>query len=171
MNLVECTKCKEKINDTLKKCPNCGLIRLSWARKHPFKFTFLLLISGFFLIIIIGMIIAVNTPASVSNVIKPTSGSTATMVPTLSAEQIRDNKIKFQFSAWDGSNRALEKYIKSSMNDPKSYEHVETRYSDEGDYLFVSTTFRGKNAFGGVVTNNISAKISLDGDIIEILSQ
>lgn len=83
----------------------------------------------------------------------------------------REEKIEDQFSAWDGSHRKLEKYIKENMHDPDSYEHVETRYSDRGDYLYVITTFRGNNAFGGKVKNSVSARVSLDnGDILEILS-
>ena len=57
------------------------------------------------------------------------------------------------------------------MNDPDSYEHVETRFRDEGEYIFVITKFRGKNAFGGTVTNTISAKVDFDGDVIEIISK
>lgn len=83
----------------------------------------------------------------------------------------RQKKIESQFSAWDGSHRGLTSYIKKSMNDPSSYKHDETRYSDAGDYLIVITRFRGKNAFGGVVLNTIKAKVDLDGNVISILSQ
>lgn len=57
------------------------------------------------------------------------------------------------------------------MNDPDSYEHDETVYWDRGDHLVVRTTYRGKNAFGGVVRNFVKAKVSLDGDILQILDQ
>jgi hypothetical protein len=57
------------------------------------------------------------------------------------------------------------------MNDPKSYDHDKTVYWDKGDHLIVKTTFRGKNAFGGVVVNWISAKSDLDGNITEIIAQ
>ena len=57
------------------------------------------------------------------------------------------------------------------MNDPDSYEHVETVYWDRDDHLVVSTTFRGKNAFGGTVSNTVKAKVSLDGQDIEIVEQ
>jgi hypothetical protein len=57
------------------------------------------------------------------------------------------------------------------MNDPDSYDHVETRYSDKGDHLIVKTTFRGKNAFGGVVKNWVIAKVDLNGNVIEVISQ
>ena len=83
----------------------------------------------------------------------------------------RQNKIKSQFSLWDGSHRGLEEIIKKQMNDPDSYKHVETSYSDLGDYILVKTTFRGKNKFGGVVTNWIEAKFTIDGTLIEIVDQ
>lgn len=57
------------------------------------------------------------------------------------------------------------------MNDPDSYDHVETSYWDMEDYIVVLTTFRGRNAFGGVVKNSVKAKVSLDGEDIEILEQ
>jgi len=84
-------------------------------------------------------------------------------------EQQRKKQFEDQFSAWDGSHRELTKIIKASMNDPDSYEHVETVYWDRDDHLIVSTTFRGKNAFGGTVVNTVKAKVSLDGQNIEII--
>ena len=81
----------------------------------------------------------------------------------------RKEQLETQFSAWDGSHINLEKFIKKSMNDPGSYDHVETTYWDRGEDLIVTTTFRGKNAFGGIVKNTIQAKVSLDGQILDIL--
>jgi hypothetical protein len=81
----------------------------------------------------------------------------------------RDDLIGKGFSAWDGSHRALEKHVKKRMNDPDSYEHIETKYYDRGDFLIVTTKFRGANAFGGLVINEMAAKASLDGDLLEIL--
>ena len=80
-------------------------------------------------------------------------------------EEIRKERIEGGFSAWDGSHRGLEKLIKKTMNDPDSYQHEETSYSDKGDYLLVKTTFRGKNAFGGVVKNWVIAKADLSGNM------
>ncbi len=88
---------------------------------------------------------------------------------TISPEEARKELIERSFSHWDGSHRKLEEHIKNSMNDPGSYEHVETVYWDRGDYLVVMTTFRGKNAFGGVVKNSVKAKVGLDGSIIDII--
>lgn len=83
----------------------------------------------------------------------------------------RQIEIEKQFSSWDGSHRNLEKLIKQNMNDPDSYEHVETKYWDMDDHLVVMTTFRGKNAFGGVVKNFIKAKVDMNGNIIEVIDQ
>ena len=57
------------------------------------------------------------------------------------------------------------------MNDPDSYDHFETVYWDKGDHLIVRTTFRGKNAFGGVVKNWVKAKVDLNGNVIEVIEQ
>jgi len=91
--------------------------------------------------------------------------------PELTEEEQRTEMIEEEFNPWDGSHYELTKVIKDSMHDPGSYEHVETVYGDRGDYLIVETTFRGKNVYGGVVTNIMRAKVSLDGEVLEILSQ
>jgi len=83
----------------------------------------------------------------------------------------RKNRIEKCFSVWDGSHKGMTQFIKYSMNNPKSYEHVSTTYWDNGDYLVVRTTFRGTNAFGGVVKNQITAKVDLDGNVLEIIEQ
>jgi hypothetical protein len=88
-----------------------------------------------------------------------------------SPETTREEKIESQFSGWDGSHRNLERFIKENMNDPNSYKHVETVYWDMESHLVVKTTYRGTNAFGGIVLNYIKAKIDLDGNITEILEQ
>ena len=98
------------------------------------------------------------------------SDSTKTSAPK-TEEELRKQQIERNFSAWDGSHRGLTEVIKKSMNDPNSYEHVETVYWDKGDNLVVKTTFRGKNAFGGVVKNWVMAKVGLDGSVVEVLSQ
>lgn len=83
----------------------------------------------------------------------------------------REAQIEVGFSAWDGSHIGLTKIIKASMNDPESYKHVETTYWDMGDYLVVKTTFRGKNAFGGVVTNQVKAMTDINGNVISVIEQ
>ncbi len=84
--------------------------------------------------------------------------------------------IESQFSAFDGSNITMNRLIKNNMNDESSFKHIETSYVEiysedvrdrinsmianigysvnlnAGD-LYITTTFSGKNAFGGTVKN------------------
>ena len=78
-------------------------------------------------------------------------------------------RIEQQFSAWDGSHLNLTKAIKASMNDPDSYEHVETKYWKFDGHLIVLCKFRGRNAYGGMIVDVIKAKVDTIGNVIEIL--
>ena len=103
--------------------------------------------------------------------VTPTEKPTPIPTPTLSAQQIRNAQIDSQFSDWDGSHENLTRYIKKEMNDPKSFEHVSTKYIDDKEYVTVYETFRGKNAFGALIKNTVVAKVSAeDGKILEVLS-
>ena len=83
----------------------------------------------------------------------------------------RQEKIEFQFSAWNGAHRALKQYVKGCMNDPGSFKHYETRYKDNGDSLTVIMSFGGRNAFGGMVRNTAVARVSISGDVLECAIQ
>ena len=78
----------------------------------------------------------------------------------------RAEQIDNQFSPWDGSHIKLTKKIKESMNDPKSFEHIETRFKDLGNEIVVHESFRGKNAFGGLVINKVIATVDIDGNVL-----
>lgn len=90
--------------------------------------------------------------------------------PTKPAAELREERIKKAFSAWDGSHRNLEAWVKEAMNDPASYEHIGTSYREKGDTVFVMLQFRGKNAFGGVVKNTATCYTDLDGNILGVPS-
>lgn len=75
---------------------------------------------------------------------------------------------KNQFSAWDGSHREVESAIKAGMRNPASYEHVKTWYHVDGNVIMVHTTYRGTNAFGGVVTNSAKAVVSPEGKVLAL---
>lgn len=81
----------------------------------------------------------------------------------------RRKLVEKQFSGWDGSHDGLTRYIKEHMNDPDSYEHIETKFADRGDYIVVITKFRGANAFGGKVINSVTAKVDFNGNVIQII--
>jgi len=85
------------------------------------------------------------------------------------AKARRKKEIESQFSAWDGSHIEFTKLLKDQMNNPSSFEHVQTRYIDNGETLQIITTYRGTNAFGGVVSQTNSANYDLDGNLINIV--
>lgn len=87
------------------------------------------------------------------------------------AKADRQALINKQFSAWDGSHRQLERYIKKNLKNPDSYEHVETRYFDQGDHIIIKTKYRATNSFNALILETASARASIDGMKVTILSQ
>lgn len=80
----------------------------------------------------------------------------------------RAEKVKDLFSPWDGSSFALVQATKNAMNDPKSFEHVETTHVVRNDgKIEVFMRFRGKNAFGGVVLQTVVGVINIDTGELE----
>ena len=80
-------------------------------------------------------------------------------------------QIERQFSKWDSSHRLLVKMVKKAMNDPDSFDHDTTKYrvlpNDAG--IQVSMIYRGKNAFGAVVRESITAQFDLKGNFIKFV--
>ena len=106
--------------------------------------------------IVIVILIAVLWRASCNNRIKETSTGQS------------QKRIEQCFSKWDGSHIELTKLLKSSMNDPDSYEHVETRYWSRDNEIYIITTYRGKNGFGATVKESMAAYSTLDCHIFKI---
>ena len=108
------------------------------------------------------------TRVEVQNTQQPTW--TPQPTPTTNPFKARQDKIKEQFSFWDGSHTTLVAFVKERMHNPKSFEHVETRFADGGiDYgVIVTMKYRGTNTFGAIVTNTITARVDINGNIIEI---
>lgn len=85
--------------------------------------------------------------------------------------QARTKRIEKQFSSWDGSHPALSRLLEDNMRDPDSYEHIETRFREDGNSIFVVTKFRGANGFGGMTIQTVSARVDFNGNVLEIVSQ
>ena len=80
--------------------------------------------------------------------------------------------IEKHFSPLDGSHRELTYVIKDNLNDPDSYEHIETTYRIQGDTIWVFTNFRSKNGFGGMVREGVTAITDKQtGKVIEWMKQ
>lgn len=89
----------------------------------------------------------------------------------LSAQKKYQTWVKGQFSVWDGSHTNLVDLVEKSLNDKKSFEHVETTYKDMGDHLIIKMSYRAKNAFGGLILQNITAKSDYKTNTISVTSQ
>jgi hypothetical protein len=87
------------------------------------------------------------------------------------AKKARREKVESQFSSYDGSHHGVERAIKARMNDPDSYEHVQTRFKDMGNYILVYTQFRGKNAFNAKIMNVATAKVDFSGNVLGLEMQ
>lgn len=79
---------------------------------------------------------------------------------TKPVEQVRAEQVQELFFA-DGRNYQVIEAVKKSMNDPDSFEHIETQHVDKGSGdVAVTMMFRGKNAFGGKVVNRAVAMVN-----------
>jgi hypothetical protein len=54
------------------------------------------------------------------------------------------------------------------MNDPESFEHIETGFWNVSSHTVVVMKFRCKNAFGGKVINSIKAEVLWDCKMLKI---
>ena len=87
----------------------------------------------------------------------------------LTKKEIHEQNIQKLFSGWDGSHIKLTEKIKQSLNDPKSYEHIETTYRDLDSFLIINTTFTAKNAFGGTLKKEVSVVSDTLGNITDVI--
>lgn len=85
-------------------------------------------------------------------------------------KSIACDKFERQFvSKWDGSCRPVVEAIKEKMNDAKSFEHIKTKvFITDTENFQVEMKFRGKNAYGGMVINIVTATVTPDGKVIAV---
>ncbi|GEM_PF-1934381 len=94
--------------------------------------------------------------------------------PSSLSDRINFDNFQENFSAWDGSYRPLETMIKESMNDDSSYDHVSTTYRlvlNKDQHAVVKTIFRGKNAYGAVVKDSVTARVNIQSGKVEKILQ
>ncbi|MEG1255819.1 hypothetical protein [Clostridium sp.] len=85
------------------------------------------------------------------------------------AEKDFDDWVNSQFSPWDGSNYNLVDLIKQNMNDPKSFEHIETTQSiEKGKGITLYMKYRGRNAFGGLIINTVEAYADYNTQVLQV---
>jgi uncharacterized protein YbaR (Trm112 family) len=100
----------------------------------------------------------------------PTPRPTARPTPRPPAIKSRTEKIEDHFSSWDGSHIHLTAFVKSQLNDDRSFRHVDTTYSIGSDGYIVFMKYRASNAFGGTVQNGIKVEYNDDGTPRRVIS-
>jgi len=83
------------------------------------------------------------------------------------AKEVAERAKKQAFNPWDGSHKQLVESVKNQMNDPDSFKHAKTLTYVLGKKTVVQMEFRGKNAFGGVITETALATVDSDWHIVE----
>lgn len=168
MALVTCKECGETVSSKAVSCPKCGApVAKPVSHRAVVKRQSMGLGTGC-LVVVAVFWIGIKITDIFEGAPTPSKNSKSRIKPAKPTKKMR---IERQFSSWDGSHRKLTKLIKQAMNDPGSFDHVKTLYRDNGDHLVVSTSYRGKNAFGGIVKNWIRAKVDLDGNVLKIIEQ
>lgn len=79
-------------------------------------------------------------------------------------------KLKDLFSEYDGSHKGLVEYVTNNLDDPDSFEHNETRFIDNDEFIYVIMSFRANNRFGAKVLSTVTADCDYNGNIIKIKS-
>ena len=83
----------------------------------------------------------------------------------------RKENVEKQFSGWDGSHPKLSRMIEEKCRNPDSYEHIDTKFRDDGNSIYVITKYRAENGFGGMTIGTVSANVDFKGNVINIVSQ
>ena len=84
-------------------------------------------------------------------------------------------KVDAQFSPWSGEHRLLVDTVKKTLNDPGSFEHLETttmRGTGWPDNFIVKMDYTAKNAYGGRVRASVTVLVSSEGGhILQVLNE
>ncbi len=75
------------------------------------------------------------------------------------------SKAADKFSPVDGENVELSYWIKNKLDDPESFEHVRTEWTEYDDHILVYTTFRFNNKFGAKTMTTYEVVLDLDDNI------
>lgn len=118
MALIKCSDCGTEASAQAKFCSKCG--RPIPKRPVPKRSNVLAVLLA--LLIVGPCLLCVFTPS------KPKTPE--------------EKRLGGQFSSWDGSHYGLTRHIKEHMNDPSTYEHIDTTYADKGNHLIVETKWQ-----------------------------
>lgn len=152
MALIHCPACNKKISIAAESCPGCGEPRpgSGWAQASRSR------LDGFIAFVLIMMALGA---------IGKIAGRDGGSAPAPSRESVaRETVVN---SEWDGSVWQAERYIKSRLKDPKSFEAIEwgqVALVPGGTYQ-VRCLYRAKNSFGGYVVEQLLVDLDRDGNV------
>lgn len=87
-----------------------------------------------------------------------------------SSSSYESSSKKVYNSSWDGSVRQVEKYLKSTLRDPDSYEGIEwSEVQETSSGYMVRHKYRAKNGFGGYVVANQVFTLDSDGNVTGVM--
>ena len=71
-----------------------------------------------------------------------------------------------------GRHLKTVEFVKDRMHNPKSFEHVKTTFitQEAKGFRLINMTFRQTNVYNAIVTNTIRVKVTLDGNVIGVVS-
>jgi hypothetical protein len=74
------------------------------------------------------------------------------------------------FSIYDGSSVKLVIEVKNQLNDPSSFQHIETRHNEDKalGVVLVAMKFRAKNTYGGLSIKYANAVMTTSGEVISV---
>lgn len=122
-------------------------------------------------IVIVGALAIIGSTATDTNVIKETTMIEASTPIVKTEKELHQEWIEKQFSGWDGSHIELVKLVKNNLNDPKSFEHSETKFLEYEGGIMVFMDYRAKNGFGALIKCSVSAFVDKDKNILIVESK
>lgn len=151
MAMGRCRECKKKVSSEAETCPNCGVASpVEAPRKSGATDAIAVVVLS---ALVIWIVVQCQDAGQIAQGPK--------------SEQ-PDAALQTHLSAWDGEHRQVADAIRKRMNDPGSYDHVETKVFDTGEGYTLTTTVRGTNAFGAVVTNTYQARLDDSGKLVRL---
>ena len=82
--------------------------------------------------------------------------------------------IEAQLSLWDGSHSGVVEVVKPGLNDPESFEHLQTSWMRGGGYprtYMIIMDFTAKNLYGGRMRHVIKCEVVVEtGEVAQVFS-
>lgn len=74
--------------------------------------------------------------------------------------------------SFDGSHRGVIAELKNRMRDPDSFQHIETRVTPPDNHTqLLVMSYRGKNGFGGMNKETLTAQVTPETCSFKIISE